>query len=284
MAACNGGGASSISDLKDADAVDSLMFYYGQRMSADYWLMAQGDSAMKTAEAREEYMRGFRAGMAAVKSDEAYNNGLMSGLQQALNIKGFEKEYGVKIKPEVLTAAMEAGLKNDSAVDNSVAAREFTRIMRDMDSRKEAADREASRQTLKQEAVARKMTKVNDDLYGANPKTQGNGELIKPGDRVSVVCDIDRVGGDNVDRLASPDVNVGSTMPGPLTEALLTMKRGETREFLTTAAALYGRMYQRRGLEANTMLLLTLTANPAQERPAADKADKTDKPENKTSK
>ncbi|MDE6296153.1 MAG: hypothetical protein K2M03_08835, partial [Muribaculaceae bacterium] len=45
-------------------------------------------------------------------------------------------------------------------------------------------------------------------------------------------------------------------------DALLTMRAGESRDFLTTPPALMGRLYARRGLKPNDILKLNITTSP----------------------
>lgn len=275
LASCGGNGSDngkSMADYKDATAADSMIFYFGQLRAADYWREAQADTTLATRESRDEFLRGLRAGMDAVRDKDAYNQGVYVGIQLAMNMKEMQEGYDIKFNRDILFDAISDGLRNDSAVDMSEATKEYTRLINDLNQQKEERDRAKGREALAAEAKALKMTKINDDLYAAAPTKPGTGDVVKLGDNVSVVMDIAVVGGEMIDNQATPSLKVGSRLVGPVTEALLTMRPGETREFLTTPPALMGRMYLRRGLNANDILKLTITVGHGSEQPEAEAA------------
>ena len=79
---------------------------------------------------------------------------------------------------------------------------------------------------------------------------------------MSVVLIVTQVGGGEIDRQADRKFKLGSKLIGPITDALLTMRAGESRDFLTTPPALMGRMYARRGLKPDDILKLNITTSP----------------------
>ncbi len=269
LTACGGDNAEqakSIADYKNATTADSLVFYFGQMRAAEYWREAHADTTLASRESRDEFLKGLRAGMDAVRSNMAYNQGVYLGIQLAMNLNEMDEGYGIKTKKDIMLEAFADGLRNDSVVDYTAAAEEFSTIINALNTQKEEKDRQLGKDALVAEAKALKMTKINDDLYAAAPKTPGTGNLLQVGDSVAVVLIVTQVGGEEIDRQAKPDFKIGSSLIGPITEALLTMRIGENREFLTTPPALMGRVYARRGLKPNDLLKIEIFTSPAKPR------------------
>lgn len=261
LISCGGNNDTTVkqlSDFKEASTADSLMYYVGQQRAAEYWREANNDTTLKSRESRDEFMRGVRAGLDAVRDNDAYNQGVFVGIQLAMNLKEIQKGYDIKPDRKIMLDAMADGLKNDSVVNIGDANKGFQNVMEGLNRKKEEADKEFGRQALASEAKALKMTEVNKDLYASSPTLPGYGPQIKVGDNVAVVMTVSVVGGEIIDERAHHSFPVGSSLPGPVTEALLSMKLGEKRDFLTTAPALMGRFYLRRGLEPGDLLKLEI--------------------------
>lgn len=269
LAACGNSSdsAKSIADYKNATPSDSLMFYYGQLRSADYWREAKADSTLMTQDSRNDYMRGVRDGIKAVKDNNAYNLGLFLGIQFAMQSSELNNDYDTKVNSDIFCDALADGLRNDSVVDAAEAAGNFQQVLAGMNAEKEKRELEKSKTALAASAKNLKMTKINDTLYGAEPTTPGNGPILKLGDNVAVVLNVSVIGGKSIDDQASPDLKIGSKLIGPVTEALLTMRMGETRVFITTPPALLGRMYERRGLNPDDILRMTITVSQPAPKP-----------------
>ena len=103
LSSCSGGGSSTADNLKDAAPGDSLLYYFGQIQAAEYWRQAESDTTLRDEKSREDFMRGVKAGMDAVRSEDAYNQGVYLGVQMAMQIKESEEAYG--IRPIWLSAA-----------------------------------------------------------------------------------------------------------------------------------------------------------------------------------
>ena len=269
LSSCSGGGSSTADNLKDAAPGDSLLYYFGQIQAAEYWRQAESDTTLRDEKSREDFMRGVKAGMDAVRSEDAYNQGVYLGVQMAMQIKESEEAYGIKCNKGVLLDAIKGGLANDSAVNIGEANMAFRGIIDNLEARKEAADKEAARSALAKEGQALKMKMIDKDLYAAAPTKAGSGPMLKTGDHVAVTAIFSHLDGKEIDRQAPQDLPVGEMLPGPITEALLTMNTGETREFLTTASALYGRYYQRYGMKADDIIRILLSTSPAAPKPEA---------------
>lgn len=266
LAACGGNNADkakSINDYKNASTADSLAFYFGQMRAAEYWREAEIDTVLRSQESRDEFLKGLRAGLDVVKEKDAYNQGVYLGVQLAMNIREINEGYDIRTNSNIMLDAIADGLRNDSVVDYADASQHFSQIINDLNAKKEQNDRKSAQDALVAEAKALKMTKINDDLYGAAPETPGSGPLIQLGDSIAVVIDVTQITGQDIDHQASPALKVGTKMLGPVTEALLTMRVGEAREFITTPPALMGRIYARRGLKPNDLLKVKIYTSPA---------------------
>ncbi len=165
LTACGGDNAEqakSIADYKNATTADSLVFYFGQMRAAEYWREAHADTTLASRESRDEFLKGLRAGMDAVRSNMAYNQGVYLGIQLAMNLNEMDEGYGIKTKKDIMLEAFADGLRNDSVVDYTAAAEEFSTIINALNTQKEEKDRQLGKDALVAEAKALKMTKIND--------------------------------------------------------------------------------------------------------------------------
>lgn len=266
LASCSEGnserGSRSIEDYGDLTTADSLLYYFGQLRAADYWQFAKTDSLLVTRQSRDEYLKGLRAGLDAARDNDAYNQGLYVGIQLAMNMKEFAEEYGVDLNRKVVYGAIEDGLANDSAVNIQEANSQFRRVLETLNKQKEENDRQTAIATLSEAAKAGKWTRINDSLYGGLAKTAGSGEVVKESDFVGVKVDISDTDGKQIDTRSLERVKVGQGFPGPVTEAISTMKIGETRTFYTTAPAMFGRLLARYNLKPTQILAFTVSLTP----------------------
>lgn len=273
LASCSnekgGDAARGLADYGEVSTADSLLYYFGQLRAADYWQFAKSDSVLSTRQSRDEYLKGLRAGLDAARDDDAYNQGLYVGIQLAMNMKEFSEEYNVDLNRKLVYSAIEDGLMNDSAVNTIEANRMFRQVLERLNIQKEEADRATAVATLSEAAKAGKWTKIDDTLYGGLVKTAGEGAVVKPGDFVGVQVEINDTDGKEIDRRTMDRVKVGQSFPGPVTEAIYTMKVGETRTFYTTGPAMFGRLISRYNVKPTQILTFTVTLTP----PAAPKSE-----------
>ena len=276
LASCSGdkkdGEMRTLADYDNVTTADSLLYYFGQLRSVDYWQYAHSDTVLETRASRDEYLKGLRAGMDAARDNEAYNQGLYVGVQLAMNMKEFAEDYNVKFNRAIVMNAIEDGLKNDSAVNAGEANRNFRMVLDELNRQKEENDRATAASTLSEAARAGKWSKISDNLYGGLVKTQGTGAQVKEGDFIGFEMQVATTDGADVDRRKQDRVKVGRMLPEPVVEALKTMKVGETRTFYTTGPAMFGRMMSRYNLKPAQLLTLTLTVTPATA-PKAEEAE-----------
>ncbi|MCH5242184.1 MAG: hypothetical protein J1F67_07140 [Muribaculaceae bacterium] len=264
-------GSGSLSE--NSSQTDSLMYYLGQMHAADYLREANRDTTLKEASEKQAYLSGVRAGLAALKEgNESYNKGVMMGMQMASQMMSFTEQMGVDINKNAYISSLQGALMADSMPNTSQAQRDFRTVMQNIEAAKEARDKAASQESLNKVAASSDLPKINDDLYGK--VTEANNDTIKlaDGDEINLVAQVTKEDGENVNVPMSPKGKIGNkrSFPELVSTAVLTLKSGETGEFLTTAHALLGSRASQMNLEPTTVLKLTLTPTlvPKEEEPA----------------
>ncbi|MCH5224805.1 MAG: hypothetical protein J1D77_02355 [Muribaculaceae bacterium] len=266
-----GGGLSATSS-----ETDSLMYYLGQMNASEYLREANRDTTLKEVSQKQAYINGVRAGLAALKEgNEAYNKGVMLGIQMADQMIKFSESMDVKINRTSYVGSLSSAVMADTMPNTAVAQSEFRKVMQNIEQAKDEKDKAASRASLKTVAEAAGLPKVSDDLYGKATDTT-DGEALTKGDEVTVVTQITKTDGEELRLPLSPKGKIGNNrnFPEPISEAILTLKSGETGEFMTTAYALLGQRAKQMGLERDDVLKITVT--PTLVPKAADDENKTE--------
>ena len=270
LASCGGSSDGDtvrpMSDYKNMTPADSMAYYIGQASALDYWRVARQDTVMLTRESRDEFLRGVQAGLDGVRDNDAYNQGYYMGVQMAMQMKEFSEDFKTSYNKQILLNAYTDGLKNDSIINEAKLQQDYTELVNSLQARKEAADKSEAEAALKEKASQLKLKAVNSSMYASVGKG-GEGALIKVGERVGVNIVIKNEAGKELDRRDQPDLEVGKMFTGPMQEALMTMKIGETRTFYTYASALFGRFYQRYGLQGTDLVTFTITTSKAEAQP-----------------
>ncbi len=266
LTACEGDGSSASSQgtLAGASQGDSLMYYFGQTRATEFWQQARRDTTLADEAARKEFMQGVRAGLDAVQNSEAYNLGVFQGVQLALNLKDFQKDFpGVTLKNDIMLRAMADGLKSDSTFDAEEAQKALYAIIGQLEARKEEADRAESVKGLQQQGDALSMRKITDYLYGV-AFTAGDGTKFNPGDTVTTSMTLATVDGRTLRVPLPSEVVIGRRYVSPLvSEALATMTRNGASRFLTSAFAMFGNRCERLELKNDEPLILTIRTGSA---------------------
>ncbi len=263
LASCSGkqdgdSNVRQLSDYKDLTAGDSVAYYFGQMSAIDYWRAAKADTTLMSQEARDQYLKGLNAGYEAIRSNDAYNMGYYKGVQLAMQMKQFSEDYDVTVNKKVILNAMADGLKADSLINEGDAQKGFTDATNALELRKQEKDRQEAAKALNEMAGKNKWQAINPDLY-AGPAEGAQGAPIKEGEHVGVSVTFKNPKGQDIDRRENPDMIIGKMMPGPVTQALLTMKVGQTRTFYASAQAVFGRFCQRYSLKGSEIVSFTIT-------------------------
>ncbi|MDE6670304.1 MAG: hypothetical protein K2K26_11570 [Muribaculaceae bacterium] len=264
MTACGSESASDKSVMPaNASTADSVMYYFGQMRAADYWRQTRNDTTLASEVSRQAYLRGLRAGIESIHAnDEAYNQGLLMGMQMAMNMHEFGEMYNVKPNTTLLMQSLTTGLKNDSAVDMAATQREFTKLMNKLNSERETRLAVESAKILAKEGPALGMTKIDSTLYGKTLKPV-QGENFKQGEKATVQINLTDLKGQPIKMRMPQEVTIGDRYVAvPISQAVSTMAPGEVKEFLTTAVVLMGQRSHQLNLEPTQPVRFTVTALP----------------------
>lgn len=259
MTSCDGGKTDNIADIEDATTGDSVMFYFGQNLAADFWLSTESDTTLISESAREDYLRGVKAGIAAARNNEAYNKGLFVGVQVATNLKDFRDLYPeVKIDDKVLIAALRAGLESDSAVNVNEVKSQFYKMMDGLARSKEAADAKIAEKLLVEKATELGM-KLQAPMLYSKLIDAGKGAEVKSGDRIKVQISVATLDGKMVGMQIPTEIVVGRSYTSPMIAAAIPgMKVGETKQFLSSAMQVTPRRYKLGEYKADQLMKFTI--------------------------
>ena len=256
----NGGGSLS----ESSTPTDSLMYYLGQMHAADYLREANRDTVMKETGEKDAYLSGVRAGLAAMKEgNETYNKGVMMGMQMASQMMSFSEQMGVQINKNAYVGSLTAALMADTMPNTSMVQRNFREVMQNIEKAKEEKDKATSQASLSQVAQKDGYPKINDDLYGKVTNALPNDTtVLADGNEVTVKAEITKENGDKINIPVSPKGKVGNkrSFPEIVSSAIMTLKSGETGEFLTSAHALVGSRASQLDLKPEDVVKMTITA------------------------
>lgn len=256
---CQNGTGGGLSE--SASQTDSLMYYLGQMNAADYQREALRDTTMKEAAQKQAYLSGVKAGLSALKDgNDAYNKGVMLGMQMASQMISFCEQMDVDINKSSYINSLSSAVLADSMPNVTEAQSEFRKVMQNIETAKKEKDELASRESIKKVAENSNMPKINDDLYG-KPIDNVEGDSIVNGKEITLMAEITKENGDPVNLPLPSKGVVGNkrNFPEVLTQALESLKSGQTGEFLTTAHALLGGRATQMNLEPSDVLKLKLT-------------------------
>ncbi len=264
VASCSGGAATDSDGnpatvTENSPKADSLVYYFGQMRGAEYLREANRDTLLATDDAKQQYLRGVKAGLDAVKTGkEAYNKGVFQGIQMAMNIQQFEADYNIRLSDKKFLDGLSEAIMSDSTLDASSLQSSFYKLMNEFNKDKEERDRAASQSALKAAGEALKMKPITDQLWGDVPASDSM--KVKDGDRIKSEVKITTLNGKTVDAPFPKELTVGQRLStSPLSEAFKTLSSGQTGIFITSAQALFGARCQQLGLKPTDVLRLEVT-------------------------
>lgn len=267
---CQNSGSNGLSGT--ASQTDSLMYYLGQMNAADYLREANRDTTMKEASQKQAYLNGVRAGLAALKDgNDAYNKGIMMGMQMASQMMSFCEQMDVNINKSSYINSLSGAIMADTMPNTGIAQTEFRKVMQNIENAKAEKDKKASQESLAKAVENAGLPKISDDLYGKVVNTS-DGEALANGQDINLTCEITKADGSvvNIPFPANGTIGQKRNFPELVSEAILTLKSGETGEFMTTAHALLGSRAKQFDLDPNEVLTLKLT--PTLQAPAEEEA------------
>ena len=261
LGACSGGETSNTAAPapETSGRADTLVYYFGQIKGAEFLKEAARDSLLDSDAGRQEYLRGVKAGLEAVKSGkDAYNKGLMQGVQMAGSMGQFYEDYGIPLSDKIFIKGMSEVVTSDSTTDLKEAQSRFYKILNEFNREKEMRDKEASVSALKAAGEALGMKQISEELWGTPPSTDAN--LIKDGDKIKADVAVTTLTGKSVGSPFPRELVVGQRLSNnPVSEAFTCLASGETGTFLTSARALFGARAHQLGLKPADVVKLTVT-------------------------
>lgn len=262
LSACGPDRGHDLSDMPDATAADSLLYYYAQLRAYDYWHNADTDTALRSPAERQKFLEGIKKGLDAVrKDDDNYNRGVRLGVRMALRMQELERSYGLKPDDDVLIESMANALQGDYEIPQFEYQDEFYRLLGQFEEKQRVKDRNAVRRNLTEAARDQQMAKIGDNLYYRLLK-KGSGPNAHAGDVAYVAIDYRRDDGEDL-AVPSPErVTVGAPgIPEVMTRAYERLNKGSIALFATTAEAVFASRTEIMGLRPTDVLLITITLN-----------------------
>lgn len=267
---CQTGTGSGLSE--SSTPTDSLMYYLGQMNGADYLREATRDTTLKESSEKQAYLNGVRAGLAALKEgNENYNKGVMMGMQMASQMMSFSEQMGVEVNRNSYVNSLSNTIMSDSMPNTGMAQTEFRKVMANIEAAKEARDQAASQESLKQVAAKAGLPQISDDLYGKVTNTT-DGEALTSDEEVTVEAQLEKENGETINMPVSSKGKIGNrrNFPEVVSNAILTLKSGETGEFMTSAHALLGARSKQMNLEPTDVVKMTITATAVPQEESKD--------------
>lgn len=234
---CESGSKGSdkpLSDYSNLSEIDSLSYYLGEMYAGQFFQLAQKDSTLN----KEDFMKGLADGMAMINDNEAYNKGVMMGIQFAMQSSNFKEETGEEVNKNMLLNGLAYGLSGDSIKNASEMQTKFQDISARLAQRaQDKANAEAKKVV---EAAAKKKGYKSDGKLFVKVTTPGEGENLQTGYEFSYTMKAIGPDGKPIEQLSQPGEQkgiLGRTIPlqTSIGEAMLTMKPGETASFLFAA-------------------------------------------------
>lgn len=267
MVSCQFGGGNGLSS--DSSQTDSLMYYLGKLNASEYLREAARDTVLKEVSSKQAYLAGVKAGLNVLRDgDQNYNKGVMLGVQMASNMVAFSEQMSVDIDKNAYYSSISKALMADTMPNTTEAQENFSKLLASIEQGKNERDEKNSRESLKKEAQSLGYSQISDDLYGkAIDKTDGT--PLADGDEVEADVVLTKNDGSPIHLPLQKKGNIGNKryFPDIVSKAMLTLKSGETGQFLTTAHALTPGRAQQLNLKPDDVVKMTITATvvPAEE-------------------
>lgn len=253
--------AKSIEEANVSNQTDSLAYYMGLSMAGIYDQMAQVDTTLKSEEGKKKFLEGFGKVLADLNDkDDAYTAGYTAGLQLLLNNRETNKRYNISLNNQIMASAFAYALNEDSLRNNAEASQYLSNAFQAIQQKKQEADSKAAATELAKLA-SKGYTQIKPTLY-KKVITPGNGNALTAENRLKTSISATSISGAKLNLPLPEEIIVGRTF-GPnslLTEALLSMKVGETTSFALPASEVLGGRQAEIGLKDGDAIIFTINA------------------------
>ena len=250
----------SLAEIKDPTSADSMMYFLGEMNAAAYWQDADADTTLRTQEARDEFIEGFKDAIKLDKESEAYNKGLQLGLRLGVRLRELHNRYGIDFPKDILAAGLKNSLQEDNRSKVAETQAEYYKIKDRLELEAGARELEVASRKLAKEGHDRGFEMVSDTLYAIDVTPAGPGPKFKDGDRVAVYVSASTLDGNEIVARQFPDsITIGAgRVPRIVCLGLHTMTNGQTRTFMTTPRTLFGKRYATYHLPYDEPVLFTV--------------------------
>lgn len=242
LAACSNSqtGSNDYKDVKiskSSTKEDSLAYMVGNMAAWQHVMMTKNDSTLSNEAAMKAYNDGYFAGLGMIKDgEEAYNKGLMAGIQSGLDIQEIGKMYDIKLSKDALASGYKADMNSKPDEMKANESRDGAmKVMRNLVVAKTnaAKDEYAKKVGFKKEGT---------DYYRRTKS--GSGEsAAKEGEQIFVKMNLLDPAGKEIMPGAGDQVNpmmIGNAPMPALNKILSLMKEGDVYELLVTGEDVFG--------------------------------------------
>ena len=255
--------------LESKTATDSLLYYLGQIRAYQYWKRSDSDTALRSEEQMENFLRGVHDGLRMVKEDDPnYNNGLRIGIRMAETMLKIEEDYDVDLDRHQFLRSLRNGLYDAEAINPLAMQTAYYKILHEFEVEHSESDREATFRSIQSVAEEHGLSPAGNGLWWRLVK-EGSGPRIKPGDRVTLQIDYTRVNGESLG-MPSPEIQtVGrGSMPEILTDAYCMLQKGSSAIFAASVQQVFGSRGELIGLRPINVIIIHVTVLNVETSPA----------------
>ena len=249
----------SMKEAAPTTQTDSLSYDFGLMATQMYQQMAQQDSSLKTDAGKAEFLKAVAEGlkMAEGKS-EAYFNGLVAGIQMAMQNRQIKESYDLNMNPTMMLSAFAYGIDNDSILKNNDAMQYIQRTMQSIEKKKQDQEIAAAKKQMAS-LKGKGFTDAGADVMVKTVKP-GTGNVLAAGDKVKVKMTVSTVKGKKLDLPMPETVVVGQTFGGtPLDGVFSKMKVGETAQVALPSSSMVPGRQKQLGIEGTDAIIFDIT-------------------------
>ncbi len=264
LTACGGNEKpKSISELENPTINDSIGHFIGQNMSMEYWRAAVNMDTLQTQNYKDQYVEGFEKGLKMATANEAYNKGILDGMNLALSLRDFDKNFQTSVNKKVITEGLKYGLQSDSTVNRVEFQKEYSFLMQSVQDQKDARDKVALDSLLKQKTTKDGYKYVNGII--TKVVTPGDKGKLAEGDTIGITMLFKDANGKAVASMPSEPFNiVVGKFPYSqfINRAVKTMDMGGESIFIGSAFDIFGfQMPPQSNLNKYDLVEVTLTTS-----------------------
>jgi len=115
LASCSGGSSDKCALTDKSTPTDSLSYVFGQMAGMQRGVSFEQDTTLRGDDAHKAYDQGFKDGFKLLKGDDdAYNQGLLLGLQLAMQMQDLNRNSGIQLNRDLVLNGFNTTVAADS--------------------------------------------------------------------------------------------------------------------------------------------------------------------------